>query len=41
MRINVKTKIKVGFIAKDENNLHNIEPGGEVHQRSNSEQHNH
>ena len=24
-------KIKDGFIAKDENNLHNIEPDGEVH----------
>jgi hypothetical protein len=26
-----RQKIKDGFIAKDENNLHNIEPDGEVH----------
>ena len=26
-----RQKIKDGFIAKDENNLHNIEPGSEVH----------
>ena len=26
-----RKKIKDGFIAKDENNLLNIEPGGEIH----------
>jgi len=26
-----RQRIKDGFIAKDENNLHNIEPNGEVH----------
>ncbi len=26
-----RQKIKDGFIAKDEKNLHNIEPDGEVH----------
>jgi hypothetical protein len=26
-----RQKINAGFIAKDENNLHNIEPDGEVH----------